>query len=98
MVNMRDRLGAQGNRLVAKARDQSFVTEAETKDALYAITARELEHEAAHDIVDARTQAAAGYNAAAHGTWIEEYLVARSGQLEGGQCRCFGGVGANDGH
>ena len=98
VMDVRHRLRGQLDRFMAEARNQAFVSITKAEDAFDAVTARELEHDAAHDVVDAGAEAAAGDDAAANRSRIEENLVARAGQFEGGQGGRLTGMGADDRH
>ncbi len=98
MVDVGHRLRGQRHRFMAAARNQSFVAIAKAEDALDAVAARQFEHDAAHDVIDAGTKATAGDDAAADGARIEENLVAWPGQLECRQCGRLGGMGSDHRH
>ncbi len=82
MMDMRDEVRRQSDRQMAEPRDQALVAEAKADDLADAITEPQLEHDPAHDVVEARRESAASDDPATHGTRIEEDLVAWPRQLE----------------
>ncbi len=78
-------VGRQRDRLVPEPGDQPLVPVTEAEDALHAVLLGQFQHQPAHDVVQPRTQPAAGDDARPQRARIEEDLVARPRQLEGGQ-------------
>ncbi len=68
-----------------KRETHALVAVAKAEDPLHAVAVRELEHDAAHHVVEPGAEAAAGDDPAAERARIEEDLVARPRELEGRQ-------------
>ena len=87
VMDVRDRFGRERQREMTIARDQPLIAVAKAEDLSHAVACPQFQHDAAHHVVEAGRQTAAGDDAAAHGARVEEYLVARPGQLERRQRR-----------
>ena len=78
VVDRRDQLGPEAQRRVPEARDHALEAVAKAEDLLDAVGVRQLEHQPAHDVVDAGAEAAAGDDPAAQLGRVEEDAVARA--------------------